>query len=261
MVKGFQVKWLLMLCLMLVFIGMGGITASAAVDQRIYDNANLLSESEIAELETVAAEHSRKHGTDFLFLTSDEQESFYIVDYMGDFFDTWAVENGQENAVLLTMNIATRDVYLAGFGTAETTLDNQRVNLVLDRISPEMQRGDYADAFHETVATSSRYMEFRPGVNPENIFFKNWFQLTIALLLGGGIVGFMLYNSGGRVTTTPSTYFDDNNTKVTGKLDQFRNKTISRRKVPKKSSGGGGGFGGGGSTGGGRSFSGGGRKF
>lgn len=258
--RDFQSKWLLAFCILLFFIGIGGLTASAAVDQRIYDNADLLSESEIAELEAVAEEHSRKHGTDFLFLTTADEQSLYIQDAMGDFYDTWAEENGQENAVLLSMNIATRDVYLAGFGTAETTLDNQRVNLVLDRIIPEMQRGDYAGAFHETVNTSSRYMEFRPGVNPENIFFKTWFQLMLALLLGGVIVGSMVYNSGGRVTTSASTYFDGNNTRVTGKLDQFRNKTVSRRKVPKKSSGGGG-FGGGGMTGGGRSFSGGGRKF
>lgn len=260
MVRDIQVKWLLMVSILLVFSGLGGLTASAAVDQRVYDNADLLSESEIAELEAVAAEHSRKHGTDFLFWTTADEQSLYIQDDMGGFYDTWAEENGQENAVLLSMNIATRDVYLAGFGSAERTLDNQRVDLVLDRIIPEMQRGDYAAAFHETVTTSSRYMEFRPGVNPENIFFKTWFQLAIALLLGTGVVGFMLYNSGGRVTTTSTTYFDDDHTKVTGKLDQFRNKTISRRKVPKKSSGGGG-FGGGGSTGGGRSFSGGGRKF
>lgn len=256
----FKVKALLAICLILLFTGIGGITVFAAVDQHIYDEANLLSKSEIAELEAVAAEHSQKNDTDFLFLTTADEQSPDIVTYMSDFFDEWAGQNNQENAVLLTMNIATRDVYLAGFGTAETTLDNKRVDLVLDRIITEMQNGDYADAFQETVTTSSRYMEFRPGVNPENIFFKTWFQLALALLLGGGVVSFMLYNSGGRVTTTASTYFDGDHTRVTGTRDQFRNKTVSRRKVPKKSSGGGG-FGGGGSTGGGRSFSGGGRNF
>ncbi|WP_238323401.1 hypothetical protein [Planococcus antarcticus] len=71
----------------------------------------------------------------------------------------------------------------------------------------------------------------------------------------------MLYNAGGRVTTTASTYFDGDHTRVTSARDHFRNKTVSRRKVPKNNSGGGGGFGGGGTTGGGTSFSGGGRKF
>lgn len=260
MVNTFKAKALLIVCLVLLLTGISGVTAFAAVDQHIYDEANLLSESEIAELEAVATEYSQKQNADFLFLTTADEQSPDIVTYMGDFFDEWAVQNNQENAVLLTMNIATRDVYLAGFGTTETTLDDQRINLVLDRIIAEMQNGDYADAFRETVTTSSRYMEFRPGVNPENIFFKTWFQLGIALILGGIVVSFMLYNSAGRVTTTASTYVDSDHTRVTGTRDQFRNKTVSRRKVPKKSSGGGG-FGGGGSTGGGRSFSGGGRNF
>ena len=104
-------------------------------------------------------------------------------------------------------------------------------------------------------------MEYRPGVNPESIFLKTWFHLTIALLLAAGIVGVMLYNVGGRVTTTPGTYIDRDHTRVRSEQDRFRNKTVTRRKVPQNKGGGGGGFGGGGTTGGGRSFSGGGRKL
>ncbi|WP_238323399.1 TPM domain-containing protein [Planococcus antarcticus] len=182
--KAFQVNWLRTLCLVLVFISVSGVAAFAAADEHIYDGANLLSESEIVDLEAVATKYSQEQNVDFLFLTTADENMPPITDYMGDFFEQWSIENNQENVVLLTMNIATRDVYLAGFGTAETTLDNKRVELVLDRIVPEMQNGDYADAFRETVTTSSRYMEYRPGVNPENILLKSWFQLLVALLLG-----------------------------------------------------------------------------
>lgn len=237
-------------------------SSAFAAEQHIYDGAGLLSEPEVQELEALAEEHSRKHDTDFLFLTTESTGGSSIVTYMGDFFDDWADTNGQENAVLLTIDIGNRDVYLAGFGTAQRTLDSQRIELVLDRIMPEMSAGDYGGAFHDTVTTASRYMEFRPGVNPENIFFKNWFQAALAVLFGAVVVGVMLFNTGGRVTTTPRTYFDDNRTRVRVSQDRFRNKTVTRRKKPQQSSGGGGGgFGGGGSTGGGRSFSGGGRKF
>ncbi|MDN7246380.1 TPM domain-containing protein [Planococcus shenhongbingii] len=249
------------LFLLMVFtILTGGLVVSAQTDQHVYDNAGLLSEADIRELETLAAEHSQKHGADFLFLTTSNMGGLPITTYMGDFFDQWAVENNQENAVLLTIDIGTRQVYLAGFGTAETSLDNQRVDMVLDRIMPFMRSGDYGGAFRETVTTASRYMEYRPGVNPENIFLKTWFQAAVSLLLGGVIVGSMVLNAGGRVTTTARTYFDGNNTRVRSQRDQFRNKTVSRRRIPKSNSGGGG-FGGGGSTGGGRSFSGGGRNF
>jgi len=180
--------------------------------------------------------------------------------YMGDYFDQWAAENNQENAVLLTIDMESREVFLAGFGTAETRLDDERIDRVLDRIVPYLQAGDYGGAFRETVATWSRYMEYRPGVNPESSFLKTGCQLAVSLLLGGAVVGSMLANAGGRATTTASTYVDRDHTRVRSEMDSFRNRTISRRRIP-QNKGGGGGFGGGGMTGGGRSYSGGGRSF
>jgi uncharacterized protein len=251
-----------LLFLLLFFVLLwGGASVSAQTDQHVYDNAGLLNETEIRELEAIAAEHSQKHGADFLFLTTPTTDGLPITTYMGNFFDTWKVENNRENAVLLTIDIGSREVYLAGFGAAETSLDNERVQMVLDRIMPYMSAGDYGGAFRETVITSSRYMEYRPGVNPENIFLQTWFQAAVSLLLGGVVVGSMLYNAGGRVTTTARTYFDGDNTRIRSQRDQFRNKTVSRRRIPKSNNSGGGFGGGGGMTGGGSSYSGGGRNF
>lgn len=261
MVKSLSKNWPIFFLALLVFLAIGGGAAFAVADQHIYDNAGLLSEPEAVELEAYAAEQSRVHGADFIFLTTDSTDGKLIETYMGDFFDQWAVENNQENAVLLTIDMGNRQVFLSGFGTAESRLDDGRIDMVLDRIVPYMQAGDYGTAFRETVATSNRYMEYRPGVNPDSIFLKTWFQAAVALLLGGGVVGAMLYNSGGRVTTSSRTYMDSDHTRVRSSEDRFRNKTVTRSKIPQNKSGGGGGFGGGGMTGGGRSYSGGGRGF
>lgn len=239
-----------------------GTVASAEVDQRIYDEAGLLSESEISNLEAYAAEKSRERGVDFLLLTTNSTDGLDIMTFQGNFFDGFADASGQENAVLLTIDMGNRDYFAAGFGTAKRSLDNQRIDLLLDEISPYMAAGQYGGAFREAISTADRYMDYRPGVNPESIFLKTWFQAAVSLLLGGIIVGTMLYNSSGRNTTTPATYIDRDNTSVTRHSDRFRNKTVTRRKIPKNNNNsGGGGFGGGGMTGGGRSFSGGGRSF
>src|SRR5699024_4421175 len=116
-------------------------SSAFAAEQHIYDGAGLLSEPEVQELEALAEEHRRKHDADFLLLTTESTGGSSIVTYMGDFFDDWADTNGQENAVLLTIDIGNRDVYLAGFGTAQRTLDSQRIELVRDRIMPEMSAG------------------------------------------------------------------------------------------------------------------------
>lgn len=260
MVNQMSRKLPVLVVLLLFLMIIGSASAFAIADQHIYDNADLLSESEKSELEALATEHSRKQDADFLFLSTQGMDGKGIVTYMGDYFDDWAEANNQENAVLLTIDMESREVYLAGFGTAETKLDNERVDMVLDRIVPYLQVGDYGGAFRETVTTGSRFMEYRPGVNPESIFLKPWFHAIVALILAGVIVGSMVINAGGRVTTTSSTYVDRDHTRVRRESDRFRNKTVTRRRIPKSNNGGGGGFGGG-STGGGRSFSGGGRSF
>lgn len=253
---------LLLIAFACIFWLTGASSAAAVADRHIYDNGGLLDETEVQDLEAAAVEYSREEGVDFLFLTTNGMEGKDIITFMGDFFDEWAVDNNQENAVLLTIDIASREVFLSGFGTAETSLDDERIDLVLDRIVPDLQAGDYGGAYEETMAASSEYMDYRPGVNPENIFLKTWLHVLVSVVLGGGIVGAMLYNSGGRVTTTPRTYVDSDNTQVMNREDRFRNKTMTRSKISQNKGGGGGGsFGGGGTTGGGRSFSGGGRKF
>ncbi len=259
MVKHFSQKlmWMLLVGLLLI---VGGMPIFAQAAELIYDEAGLLSSGEAQELEAIAEQYGAEQDVDFLFLTTNSTEGQAIESYMGDFFDNRANSTGQEDAVLLTIDIGGRELYLAGFGTAEQTLDSERVELVLDRIMPEIQAEDYGGAFEDAVVTSSEYMVYRPGVNPESIFLKTWFHLAIAILLAGVIVGSMLYNAGGKVTTTPGTYVDRDHTRVRSQNDRFRNKTVTRRKVPKNKDGGGFG-GGGGMTGGGRSFSGGGRSF
>lgn len=259
--SNFTWKQILLVVLMPILLLVGGSIAFAEIDQHIYDDAGLLSEQEVSDLEAYAAEMSREQGADFLLLSTDSTGGQPIETYMGDFFDDLADESGQENAVVLTIDMGGREFYVAGFGTAETRLDNERVQLVLDHVEPFMIEGQYAGAFRETISTASRYMEYRPGVNPESFFLKTWFHAAVALLLGGGIVGSMLYNAGGRTTTTPATYIDRDHTRVTRDSDRFRNKTVTRRKIPKNNSSSGGFGGGGGMTGGGRSFSGGGRGF
>nr|WP_306798605.1 TPM domain-containing protein [Oceanobacillus saliphilus] len=242
---------------------LGTMAGASGTDRHIYDDAGLVNETELAQLEQLAKEHSEELETTFLFLTTNDAEGKDVVTYMKDFFDGWADENGQEDAVLLTIDMDNRDVFLAGFGSAETTLDDDRIDLVLDKVMPHIANQQYTEAFREMVVTSSKYMEFRPGVNPENLLFKWGFQLGVSVILAGVIVGIMAYNSGGRVTVTNRTYVDHNHTRVNSNRDRFINKTVTKRKKPSNNNKGGGGgrIGGGGVTGGGRSFSGGGRSF
>lgn len=237
---------------------------AAGAKQHVYDNAGLLNKQEISKLEALAKVHGEKQQTDFIILTTNSTDGKSIETYMGDFYDKkgFGYNKKYGNTVLFTIDMGQRKVYLAGFGKAEKYLDDERVNLVLDRIMPFISDGDYYGAFQKTIELSSKYMEYRPGVNPESILLKWWFQLVIALVIGGTAVGIMAYNSGGRVTINEGTYFDQHNSRVNSSRDVFVNQTVTRTRKPSDDNrSGGGGSGGGGVTGGGHSYSGGGRSF
>ncbi len=197
-------------------------------------------------------------------MTTNNPDNIDIEVLIGDFYDNNAPGYDQPhgNAAFLGIDMRNRDVFLAGFAKAEVYLHDERLDQIRERITPDLSSGNYYNAFESFIKTSHRYMGYEPHVNPENILFKLWFQLTVSIGLGVVVVGTMAYNSGGRVTVNARTYQDSSASRVLNRRDQYVRTTTTRRKIPKNNGGGGsGGGGGGGFTGGGSSYSGSRGKF
>lgn len=254
-------QFMLLIALFFVLFPLG-LTEAADTKQRVFDDAGVLSASEVEALEKLSSEYSEKNEIDFVFLTTNDTEDKGLATYVEDFADHTGIGYGKHNgsAAIVGIDMVNRDIVLRGFDKAEKHLDNQRMDLLRDKISPALSAGNYYEAFQDFIITSDEYMEYRPGVNPESIFFKWWFQVGASLALGGIIVGIMAFNSGGRVTVNSQTYFEANNSRVNSKRDVFVNQTVSKVKKPTNNNGSGGSSGGG-VTGGGRSFSGSSGKF
>lgn len=252
---------ILLLTLFLLLFPLG-LTQAADTKQRVFDDAGILSASEVEALEILSSEYSEKNETDFVILTTNGAEDKGLETYMGDFADSTGIGYGKHNgsAALVGIDMINRDVTLRGFDKAEEYLDDERMDLLRDKITPALSAGNYYEAFRDFIITSDKYMEYRPGVNPESILFKWWFQVGASLALGGIIVGIMAFNSGGRVTVNSQTYFEAKNSRINNKRDLFVNQTVSKIKKPTNNNSGGGSSGGG-VTSGGRSFSGSSGKF
>ncbi|MHA7965338.1 TPM domain-containing protein [Paenibacillus sp. CAU 1782] len=232
---------------------------SAAVEEKklIYDEAGLLTDEEIAELNALANKLGAERETDIIVWTTSNPEGGDVKKLTQDFYDDKGpgYDKQHGNAVILTVEMYNREIYLAGFYKAETYLDNGRLDKIRDRITPSLTNQNYIGAFKNYIETAHRYMGFEPDVNPDNILFNGVFQLVVSAVIGGVIVGIMLSNSGGRVTVGSHTYQDANSSGLLEHYDHHVNTTVTKRKIERPSSGGGGG-GGGGRTGGGHSHSG-----
>lgn len=240
-------------------------TYAATEKQRIFDDANILSSGEQANLERFAQKYSDKRKVDFLIITIDSDED--ITKYMGDLYDEkgFGYDKKHGDVALIALNMKHRDVQLAGFGEVQYTLPDDRFNTIRNKITPDLSDGNYEKAFERFIKLSARYMLFKEGVNPENPIYNTSVQFALALFIGMITVTMMVVNRRTKITFNEATYFDQRNSKVNRKEDKYLRKTVSKKYSPKKddnnSSGGGGGFGGGGTTGGGSSFSGSRGKF
>lgn len=263
-------KWIhkiIIACIIsLLFVPFITISVHASdATQRIYDDADILSESDITKLEKLAAKHSKKHKTDIIILTTDKGLNIPELErYMQDTYDEkgFGYDKEHGNAAIMTIDLESRNVNISGFYKAERRLSFERAELVQDKIAPYLSNDDYVKAFNTYIKTSSKYMNYIGGVNPANPLYKSSVQFVIALIIGGIVVGMMLYRSSAKITTTARTYQDIENTRLLQQEDRYIRTTVTKTAKPKNNSGGGGGRGGGGGvTGGGHSHSSSSRSF
>ena len=247
--------------LAIIFTFLISLQAYAAPTQYVYDYAGLLTDSEKAGLENLAASLSAERGIAFIILTTNGTDGKYIEEYMGDFVDNNAVgyEADSGSTAIIALDMIDRNVYLAGFGKAETFLDDERLEKIRNKVTPALSEGNYEYAFEQFMEQAHYYSGYEPGFNPDNLLYKFWFQLLVSVGVAAIVVGIMVANRGGRVTVGNNTYIDSDNSGVTNARDTYITTHITKVKKPSNNNKGGGL--GGGMTGGGRSFSGSGGKF
>lgn len=198
----------------------------------IYDDSGLLSQEANDELNALANQYGARRETDIIIVTSKNTQNADVQKMTEDFYDNHApgYDKPHGNAVILTVDMRNREVYLAGFYKAKEYLDDARLDKIRNKISPYLTEGDYERAFRTYIQTANKYMGIRPGANPDNPLFNGWFQLAVSLVVGAVVVGVMAYRSGGRVTVTRQTYEDASTSGVLDHRDQYLHTTTTRQK-------------------------------
>ncbi|WP_059042012.1 TPM domain-containing protein [Paenibacillus rubinfantis] len=226
--------------------------SSPAHKKLIYDEAELLYPEYLDDLDALANEYGPKRELDIMVYTTDNPEDEDVVKLTEAFYDERApgYDKAHGNAVILTLDMRNRDLYLAGFYKGEEVLDDSRLDKIRNKIAPMLTAGDYHGAFAEYIRTVYRYAGFRPGVNPDNLLFDTSVQLLIALIVGALVVGVMAFRSGGRVTVNSRTYEDSGDSGVIWRQDNYLRTTVTKTKIESSNNSGGGGSGGGGGGGG-----------
>ncbi|SHO48477.1 TPM domain-containing protein [Anaerocolumna xylanovorans] len=272
------------------------VNASAEDDkQYVYDNYGLFSEEDVNELTDACLKYREEAQADIIMITSNNLGGKAAIDYLEDFYDEkgfgYDEKFGSTVMMLVYIGEDRRNVTIHGYGKAEYYVNNDRIEHILDDLSPFLKEKKYKKAFVEFAKESAYYMNESEGVKEapasndpdsgnyygessydgpsnyygeekESPFYNTLVQLGIALVIGAVSVAVMAFNSGGRMTVQGKDYMDGSNSGILESSDDYLRTTTTRVKKPTpQSDDGPRSSGGGGVSSGGHSHSGGSRDF
>jgi uncharacterized protein len=247
-----------------------------AAEQLVYDEASLLTKSEIEEIEAEASALSESHNMDIVIVTTEDAQGKSSRAYADDFFDYGGFGVGPDyDGILFLIDMDNREAYISTSGKGIKYLTDERIERVLDEVFDSgLSDGDYYGAVRGFLSGTQRYLE--AGI-PDNQYIyeervKSISSIDVIIALGGGIIAGALFyisvkaryamrNPGNSFSYKTNSIVNMANTE-----DRLIDTFVTHRIIPKPTNNNRPGGGGGGRStvhrsSSGRSHGGGGRKF
>lgn len=250
------------------------ITPAFALSGSLIDEAHLLSSSESDDMKSKLNDASLHTGWDIIIYTNENNVSKYSMeDYCNNYYDNASFGY---SGVMLTVDMASREMFVLTKGDAMEYFTDQRVNQILDDIVYYLSDDEYVSAceafindvlyfYDEGIPQSGDYdnvyiapEDSNDKVNPFVRVLKEYGILfgivSVVVAVLAVVFTFLRYKNHGKSDTYD---LEENSvTHLTQREDIFITKSISVTTISSSSGGSSGGGGGGGSShgGGGRSF-------
>lgn len=216
--------------------------------QHVYDEAGLLSASELSELENLCNQYSEADQAEFIILTHNDANAVDGEIYIENFYDNKVYGD----SIIILADMYNRDVVVEAYGSLQNKINGNRQNAIAEKVAPLLSREEYAQAFEKFIKSADKY------INSVPIYLNSLLHLGAALIIGAISVVVMAYHSGGKMTVGSSTYIDQNHSGLIGRRDDYIRTQVTRIRKPQNNAGRGGG---GGISAGGHSHSTGRAKF
>lgn len=247
-------------------------------EPKIYDEAELFSDSEEEELQKSLVSAAKRIKLDLVIVTTNYNRGKESLLYASDFYDDngFGYDYDCGSGVILLIDMDNREVAISTAGVCRVYLDSMTDDMI-EEITPYLSDGDYTgaaryfinkvrelaleafedddyeEAFeawyssdHSSIsAQNDFYDKYIPRDNFFTVFKNPLIDIVIGFVIAGVAVLIMNSTSKTGSTINERTYMEGGQINLRVRHDQFTHTTTRRRKIETESSGGGGGHGGG----------------
>ena len=214
------------------------ISAYAAEEQLVMDEASLLTNSEKAALNDRLQQISTTHGAQVVVMTVKSLQGTYIDRFINDTYDQLGLGYGENrDGVLLVVCMDPREYRILTNGMANQAIGDDEIDIICDIIVSDLSDGNYADAFESFADECEFYINGHLNGFPFDVGATLVFSLVIGVVIGL-ITVFVMKSKlkSVRRQNRAHEYVKNDSFEVTTRLDLFLYRTVSRRRKAQNNS-------------------------
>ncbi len=248
----------ILVCLFLVLLLKPSSLHAEVTGQRVYDEADILSEEEEIRLEQLCISYAEETHMDFVILTTEDAQSKTSEAFADDFYDEggFGYNKPQGDGVLFLIDMDNREICISTCGEAIYYMTDQRIDEVLEAVYKSVSVGDYGAGCKTFLQKTAAFLKSDPYARPTlkqrmlASLKRSPFYIAIAAVVAWIYASSLKRSRAYKNTTNYTTYQDRGNFHLVQREDFFlRETTTTRRIVTDTGRGsGGGGHSGGSST-------------
>ena len=209
-------------------------------EYQVFDEADLLNDSEELALEEKLADLGNKHNAQIVVCTIESMDGGDIDEFLGYLYDEMEFGYGDNHdGVLLLVCMDPREYRILSNGFAGEAIDSGDIDTIGDAIISDLSDGNYAAAFDEFADQCDYYLGGFINGFPFN-FGKNLLICLVIGIIAGVVVAFVLK---GQLKTVrkqnqANVYVKPGSMQVTVHNDFFLYRDVTRTKKQSSSSSG-----------------------
>lgn len=229
----------------------GSASASAAENgtlPRMYDEADLLTDTEEESLTEMLDEISLRQECDVAAVTVASAEGESLRDFTDDFYDYNGYGQGENrDGILFLVSIEDREWYITTTGFGITALTDAGREYIADRFTEDLSDGNYAEAFETYAQLCDEFLTQAAAGEPYDSGNLPKEPMSLLWIPGSVLIGFVLaflVMLGMRVQlksvkgeSSAGNYVKKGSMKLTGSRDIYLYSHISREEIEEVNSG------------------------
>ncbi len=178
-------RFLTLILSLLLIVSLAGVTFAANADgnsDRLYviDQADVISESDEAELARMAKEISQRQKCDVVILTVSSTGNKSLRDFADDFYDLNGYGYGKDRSGILYMfSMDDRESYMSACGEGSKIFTDSKMDEIFDLCATDISSGNYAKGFRTLLQESDAAIKS----------YRKWIVRNTILSV---IIGFLL---------------------------------------------------------------------